>query len=320
MKRRNFVQNSSAALAGLGLLGLSQCSTPGKQEGTETASAESPDLFFKISLAQWSIHSQIKKGTLKHIEFAEKAKSFGVEALEYVSQLFPDENFDDALLKELNTRAEGEGLVNHLIMIDHCGYLAINDETERKSSIEKHRRWIDAAAVLKCSSIRVNMEGDGTLDEIIANGTESLRTLSEYASQFDINVLVENHGGFSSDVDQLVKIFDNVNMSNCGALPDFGNFCIDKDENDDCIREYDRYKGVELLMPYVKTGVSAKAKRFDEAGNEIDSDYSRLLKTVKDSGFTGYIGIEHETDDAEAEDEGIRRTKELLIREGSKLS
>ena len=328
MKRRLFVQKTSMTAAGLTLLGLHSCSkgsdnteNQNSEETIETAA--SPALFFELSLAQWSLHSQIRGGQIDFLDFAKKGEYFGVKALEYVSQLFPDEKFTDDILKELNQRADEHGMVNHLIMIDHNGDLGVLNETERMQAIENHKQWIDAAATLGCSTVRVNMEGDGTEDEIKTAGVDSLGQLSEYASQHNINVVVENHGGLSSNVDWLVSVLSEVNMDNCGALPDFGNFCIEKQQNEageeECVNEYDRYKGVELLMPYAKGGVSAKAKKFDDQGNEVNTDYTRMMKIVKDAGFSGYIGIEYENDIADEEDNGIMKTKELLIREGSKL-
>ena len=64
------------------------------------------------------------------------------------------------------------------------------------------------------------------------------------------------------------------------------------------------------LMPLAK-GVSAKSHNFDEEGNEVDKDFYRLLKIVKDAGFRGYIGIEYEGME-KSEHEGILITKELM--------
>jgi sugar phosphate isomerase/epimerase len=322
MNRRTFVERTSMTAAGISLLGLSAC---GKKT-TEISSSdsteimnESASLFFKISLAQWSLHSQIREGRIGFLDFAKKGRQFEVEALEYVSQLFPDGKFSDKILKEVNLRADDHGLKNHLIMIDHNGDLAVLDDALRAEAVNNHKAWIEAAASIGCSSIRVNMKGNGTVQETIDYGAESMANLCEYARQFEMNVIIENHGGFSSNIDELVKLFEKVDMENCGALPDFGNWCLERKDGK-CIKEYDRYKGMELLMPYARDGVSAKAISFDEEGNEVGTDYSRVLKTVKDAGFNGYIGIEYENDDPDKEDEGILMTKELLIREGSKLS
>ena len=75
--------------------------------------------------------------------------------------------------------------------------------------------------------------------------------------------------------------------------------------------------GVKDLMPFAK-GVSAKSHDFDANGSEADKDYNKLLKIVKDAGYRGYVGIEYEGSGL-SEDEGIKATKELLIRAGSML-
>ncbi len=96
-----------------------------------------------------------------------------------------------------------------------------------------------------------------------------------------------------------------------GTLPDFGNFCIERGP-EGCVNEYDRYKGNAELMPYAK-GVSAKSHEFDENGNEISSDFLRIMKIVKESGYRGYVGIEYEGTQL-SEDEGIKATKALLVK------
>ena len=92
-----------------------------------------------------------------------------------------------------------------------------------------------------------------------------------------------------------------VAKHNCGTLPDFGNF-----------HDYDRYRGVEELMPFAK-GVSAKSHEFDDAGNEVRTDYERMLRLVVGAGYHGYVGIEYEGT-ALPEAEGILATKKLLDR------
>jgi sugar phosphate isomerase/epimerase len=66
------------------------------------------------------------------------------------------------------------------------------------------------------------------------------------------------------------------------------------------------------MMPHAK-GVSAKTIDFDLNGNCVETDYNRMMKIVKNSGFKGYIGIEYEGDKL-SEDEGVRKTKELIQR------
>ena len=280
---------------------------------TETANA----LFFKISLAEWSLHRTIQAGELDHLDFPALARNeFGIDAVEYVNGFFKDKAKDTAYLAELKRRCNDAGVISLLIMCDGEGDLAGPDATQRKAAVENHFKWVEAARFLGCHSIRVNCFGTGTREEMAKASAESLRTLSEFAQPVGINVLVENHGGFSSDGRWLSGVMREVGMPNCGTLPDFGNFCMRREKGDmwesPCVEWYDRYKGVTELMPFAK-GVSAKSHEFDSNGNSKETDYRRMLQIVKSAGYTGYIGVEYEGRGL-PEREGIRATKKLLER------
>lgn len=287
-----------------------------KQNVTEVQvekQAEMPSKqFFKISLAQWSLHTAIRQGGMDPFEFAKEAKSLGIDAIEYVSGLYNDQIKElgmDAVVERLKSESEKHGVKNLLIMIDGQGHLASSDEDELNEAIEKHKKWVDAAKALGCHSIRVNAHGDGTYEEVLEQAVIGLSRLSEYAQTKGINILVENHGGYTSNGQWLASVMAKVNKPNCGTLPDFGNFCI-KRKKDGCEDEYDKYKGVKELMPYAKA-VSAKSYDFDENGDETVIDYLRILQIVKDAGYSGYIGIEYEGGRL-SEKDGIIATKKLL--------
>jgi hypothetical protein len=125
-------------------------------------------------------------------------------------------------------------------------------------------------------------------------------------------VLVENHGGLSSNGAWLAGVMARVRLPNCGTLPDFGNFQIQGGET------YDRYKGVTELMLYAKA-VSAKSHAFDDQGDETSTDYLTMMTIVLDAGYRGYVGIEYEGRDLD-EYAGIRATKDLLLRVRYQLS
>ncbi|MFD2599562.1 TIM barrel protein [Sphingobacterium corticis] len=258
--------------------------------------------WFEISLAEWSLHRTIRGGKLKNIDFpAFAANEFGIHAVEYVSQFFKDESKDITYLKDLNARAADHNVKNVLIMIDREGDLGDADVAKRKQAVENHYRWIDAAQELGCHAVRVNAAGKGTPEEVAKRVVESLTTLSSYGKGANIKVVVENHGGISSDGNWLSGVLAAVNLDNCGSLPDFGNFY-----------EYDRYQGVTDLMPFAK-GISAKSWDFDAQGMESKIDYPRMMKIVKDGGYSGYIGIEYEGETLD-ETQGIKLTKALLQR------
>lgn len=331
MKRRQFIGNSAKAGVGLSIMGIYACKNTNKKEEKEeeTAVEAVVEPFFKLSLAQWSINKMIRNDGVDPYTFAEKAKAWGFEGLEYVSGLYypllEKDNFSEAAMKEFVDRSNAEsqkhGLTNLLIMIDGQGNLAAEESTERTAAVENHHKWVDAAAAMGCHSIRVNLNGSTDPEVWKEASIDGLTQLASYAKDKNINIIVENHGGPSSNAAWLAEIMKEVNMANCGTLPDFGNFCMKREDGSyyesKCIEEYDKYKGVKELMPYAKA-VSAKSYDFDEEGNETTIDYVRMLKIVKDAGYTGYIGVEYEGNEL-GEKEGILATKNLLINAAKKI-
>lgn len=320
MKRDQFLKTLGLATlaAPMAFSTLSCGSKSGKEEGSNATATESNDLFFKISLAEWSLNKQLFSGKLDNLDFPAKAKNdFGISAVEYVNQFFMDKAKDQAYLKELKQRCDDLGVVSVLIMCDNEGWLGNLQTAKRQEAVENHKKWVEAAKFLGCHSIRVNAYGEGPREEVAKAATDGLTQLSQFAKDFDINVIVENHGSYSSDGQWLSKVIADTKMENCGTLPDFGNFCITHDASYNCLEWYDRYKGVQEMMPFAK-GVSAKTMEFDASGNCVETDYGQMLRIVKDAGYRGYIGIEYEG--SIPEDEGIRLTKLLLERVGGTLA
>lgn len=331
--RRNFLKYSGMAM-GAGALWLSGCGpdsgktgdATGEPADTTAMAGSAKPLFFKISLAEWSLHKTIfDQKALDNLDFAATARNkYGIEAIEYVNQMFADKAKDAKYLAELNKRAADNGVFQNLIMVDGEGGMAETDKKKMNEAIENHKKWVDAAATLGCKSIRVNaFSSNPNAAEAAKAAVEGLGKLGEYGAQAGINVIVENHGGFSSNGEWLSGVMKQINKPNVGCLPDFGNFCIKRENKDGdpwngkCIEEYDRYKGVAEMMPFAK-GVSAKSNEFDAAGNCIETDYRKMLQVVKDAGYTDYIGIEFEG--TKPEDEGIRLTKALLEKVGAEIS
>ncbi len=311
MDRRKFIKAT-----GKGIFGVSAATTMGFLNQNALAKT-ADDLFFKISLAEWSLHRTLFAGKLTNMMFPEKAKKdLGIHAVEYVNQFFKDRAEDEVYLKELKSRTEDLDVKNVLIMIDGEGHLADDDDKKRTKSIENHYKWVEAAKFLGCHSIRVNAYATSKdMEEGKAAAVDGLGRLTEFAQPYGINIIVENHGGFSSNGQWLSGVIKEVGQPTCGTLPDFGNFCI-KRGADGCAEEYDRYKGVKELMPYAK-GVSAKSIAFDADGNCVETDYKKMLKIVKKAGYTGHVGIESES--KIDEEKAILLTKSLLEKVGKSL-
>jgi len=286
------------------------------KEMAEAKTEKAVEKPFKISLAQWSLHRTIQGGELDNLDFAKTAKDvYGCDGVEYVNQFFKDKAEDFEYLGEMKKRAAENGVESLLIMVDGEGGLAETDDEVRNTAVENHFKWVKAAKFLGCHSIRVNSFSSDK-DPVAAKeaAIKGLSKLATFAQESGINIIVENHGGFSSNGQWLADVMAQVNMPNCGTLPDFGNFCIAREGGVQwgapCVLEYDRYDGVKELMPYAK-GVSAKSHDFDEQGDEINTDYVKMMKVVKESGYKGYIGIEYEGEEL-SEHDGILATKKLL--------
>jgi sugar phosphate isomerase/epimerase len=291
--RRHFITTSATAMIGSALPALAQ-KKPVKPR-------------FDISLAQWSLHRTLNKGKLSNLDFPKYTKdTYGIHAVEYVNSFFKEHATDKAYLKDLKSRTNGEGIRNVLIMCDGEGALGAVKKATRKKTVDNHKKWVEAAKYLGCHSIRVNAAGQGSREEQAKQVTDGLYSLCSFAKGFGINVIVENHGGLSSDGAWLAGVLKSVGRSNCGALPDFGNF-----------HDYDRYQGIKDLMPYAK-GVSAKSHAFDDQGNETKTDFFKAMEIVAASKYKGYIGVEFEGGGM-SEDDGIMATKKLLLRTFKKI-
>lgn len=306
--RRKFLQATAATAAGALSLG----------SATALAFEAAAKPLFKISLAEWSLHRMLQAGKLDNLDFPALAKSeFDIDTVEYVSIFFKDKAKDATYLSDLKQRCDDVGVTSHLIMVDAEGALGDPDDGKRRQTVENHYRWVDAAKFLGCQSIRVNAKSGGTRDEQQKLAADGLRHLCEFAADQQINVVVENHGGLSSDGKWLAGVMELVNLPNCGTLPDFANFRLTPPGKKPK-RWYDRYQGVAELMPYAKA-VSAKSHEFDKQGNEVRTDYVRMLRIVLGAGYHSYIGIEWEGRQP-GEFEGIRLTKRLLERVRDQLS
>ncbi len=318
ISRRNFVQTSAALLAGVSLTRQAAGAgeqTAGTQPDTQPDTDADPDTaaLFSISLAQWSLHKALYSKAMDNLDFADIAKNnFGIDAIEYVNGFFKDKAKDKGYLAHMKQRADDLGVKSLLIMCDGEGRLGDPDDAARTQAVENHYKWVEAAKFFGCHSIRVNAASEGEYEQQQKLAADGLRRLCEFADTHGLNVLVENHGGLSSNGAWLAGVMKLVGHDRVGTLPDFGNFRIKDDQ------WYDKYQGVQELMPYAKA-VSAKSHVFDETGNESQIDYPRMMKIVMDAGYHGYVGIEYEGNEL-GEMEGIAATKALLERVRGELA
>lgn len=304
MKRRTFLKKSAVAASSAGVVHLGLASLLSGCNDDKTA-PKTNDPLFEISLAEWSLHRMLQEEAITNLDFPVFARNrFEINAVEYVNSFFKEKARDKEYLEDLRSRCNSEGVTSLLIMCDGEGALGDEDEAARTRAVENHYRWIEAAKFLGCHSIRVNAQSSGTWDEQRDRAADGLSRLTEFGAEHEINVIVENHGGLSSNGSWLAEVMTQVDHPMCGTLPDFGNFHLGNDD------WYDRYKGVAELMPFAKA-VSAKSYEFGDDGSELRTDYMRMMIIVLDAGYRGFIGIEYEGDGL-SEVDGILATKSLL--------
>lgn len=292
MKRRTFL---ALGCASIGLAAL--------PSGVHRRAMAAPEAPFKISLAQWSLHRSLFAKKLDNLDLPRAAKrDFGIDCVELVDQFFKDKAGDTAYLNDLRKRADDEGVRIGLIMLDTNGPLGSADKAERAKAVEATYTWIDAAKILGCSSVRVNARGPEDPEALRAGLVESCVLLADFAAARGLNVAIENHGGPSSDPAWLNAVMKEVNKPNFGTLPDFGNFP----------EEVNRYDAVEALLPFAKA-VSAKAAKFSE-NDVLDTDFRRMMRLVRDAGYSGYVGVESAPASQEEEAHAICITRDVLKR------
>ncbi|MES2696609.1 MAG: sugar phosphate isomerase/epimerase family protein [Verrucomicrobiota bacterium] len=312
--RRSFLKSAAALGAVAAVLPASK----------SVAAAPAGKEKFKIGLAQWSLNKRFLKRPgaepLDNLEFAKIARSVGIDGIEYVNQMFKDKVGDQAYLGEMKKRAAGEGVKSLLIMVDGEGQLGAPKEEARAKTIENHVKWLEAAVFLGCHSIRVNAASDAKLpaDEQAKLAADGLHRLCVEGDKRGLWVVVENHGGLSSNGKWLTQVMKLADHKRVGILPDLGNFYINRTTSE----MYNPYQGVREFMPWVKESVSAKTYDWDTGAGkfytedrrektEMTLDYERMMRIVTGAGYSGYVSIEYEGH-KHSEIDGIKRTKQAL--------
>lgn len=264
-----------------------------------------------IALQIYSFAPLLLKGNFNLLDFPKIVReTYDMNGAEHWSIAFLGKENDKKYLSELKSRSNDNQIDNLIILVDNIDIstmksgpsLASSIKTERSSAIDFHKKWVEVAKKIGCHSIRVNLRSnEDNNQKILENSSKSLLKLIEFSKRDKINIVVENHGGITGDADWMVNLMENINSKYLGTLPDFGssNFCINKGELDlegitnSCETQYDKYEGVTKLMPYAK-GVSAKSHTFNPNGEELSTDFSKMIEIISKSNYSGYITVEYE--------------------------
>lgn len=284
MNRRSFLRQTAGVIA-LGSL-----------SDAAVQSASAPDPRYRLALGQWTFNRTFRgaEGVTRRdsLKFPTMAGELGFEGVDYSGILLGEHHANSKSLAELNRRAADAGVKNVLILVDLGDLLGAADATARQANAEKFRPWLEAAATLGCTGIRINPFAETSLpaDEQAQLLADGVNRLLKFSVPMNLDVLLENHGeGLRTDGAWIASVVKQVANDRCGTLPDFGNF----QKNRATGEFHDRYAGVAAMLPYAKC-VCAKSLDFDANGDECYSDYGKLLAQVAKSDFRGWIEVEYE--------------------------
>jgi sugar phosphate isomerase/epimerase len=249
-------------------------------------------------------------------EIVVMARKLGVSSVDLVNVLWYGHANDRPWLNEFKRMAKDEGVSFTCLMCDETGNLGSSAADKRAKAIELHKPWVDAAAELGCSQLRVNAYGDGSYLAQMEQNAESLNKLADLGGQYDLDILIENHGHPSSNAAWLAMVVEKTDRRRVGVYTDLDNFFMGGWSHNPQ-RRYDRIQGLLDLAPYTR-GVSAKSYDFDEQGQETSINYLRCMKLLVDAGFRGSVCAEYEGEHL-SEYDGSRLTVELVRNVREKL-
>lgn len=283
-----------------------------------------------LSLAQWSLHRRMigerlplaqraarmvrgklgmrepLHGDLDPLDFPLMARrEFGFDAIDYIGYFYTPHVRDRSYLRELKRRCDGEGVQSLTISCTTEGEIGIGhpEANKRDAIAANHLRWMDMAAYLGCNAISVRVGSVGDAAEQLRLVADGLNAIADWANPHGLDVLVENHDGFSNDgawLDELMRLADHRRIA---MAPDWGNF-----GDDPAVRT----AHLARVMPHARA-LTAKFFDFDEPGDEITMNVPALMRVVRDAGYRGPISVEYEGAQA-SECDGIRLSTAMLTR------
>lgn len=234
-------------------------------------------------------------------EFATNvSRSIGSSAIEICQIQLED---DSERIARLRAHLDELGIRVLNMPID-AGNLASSTGAHLEEDIADIEHWLDIAKILGAQYARVNAglalddPGEENRDSLVS----SLRRLGDSAAARGIKLLVENHGGLSSDPDYLIALQEEVGVEKLGILLDLGNFppvqgvsqarMSGQPVDDLAVDAEPVYGYIERLAPHAEL-VHAKAYDTRSDGSPL-LDIDRALKIVADAGYSGHVSVEWE--------------------------
>jgi sugar phosphate isomerase/epimerase len=209
------------------------------------------------------------------------ADTLGLHNVEIWNLQFADTSIE--YCRKIKTAAEAVGSRIINIQVDGSENLSDPDAAKRTASIATIKQWMDRAAAVGAPTMRANTGGGPPEAWDVNRTADSFRQLAEYGKKINVKILIENHIGYSADIDKVVAVAKAVNDPYCRVISDWGNTPSSSQEA--------RVAGLSKLFPYLEL-VSAKELDFDDQNRHVNYDVVPLIKATEASGYKGIYSIE----------------------------
>lgn len=258
------------------------------------------------------VHFELPYPKLLRIsEFPARARdTFGVDAIETVA--FQFDGLDDPEIDAFDQALKDIGVKLLNIAID-VGDLLETDTDKRAADLKVIERWIERFAAMGSQFVRVNPGSPFSQhhgDQPPAHLVEALQELGTFANERGTRLLVENHGGPSSNPAWMRQLLDAVGPNSLGLLLDLGNFDVlmapmmamffggesEKKDPAEVFSGLDLttlYEGIEALADKAEL-VSLKAHHVSDDGDVGPVDLERALGILNAHSYSGALTVEYE--------------------------
>jgi len=250
------------------------------------AGALIPEIYshsFKLSLNLYSFNSLLSRGERDLFDMLDFCASHNFEAIDPTGYYFPGypEVPSDGFIFEFKRQA-------FLLGLDISGTGVRNDfaspnANDRRKDVELIKKWVEVAAKLGSPNLRIfagasSHEGFSR-DEVFEWMAKDIRECCDYAAQFGVMIALQNHNDFLKTADDVDRIFNLVDSDWLGLNLDIGSY-----------RQKDPYVEIQQNIARAVTWQIKENVWID--GVEAPTDYVKLFKIIKESGYRGYLPLE----------------------------
>ena len=266
----------------------------------------------KIAITPWSLMRTSFGGNdpqgIDVFDYPAIAKGLGFDYNDHEMFHFP-KTLKEGDIEKMVSNCQKADVKSAVLLTGGVGDIGDGDIKKRKKALATYKYWVDVAQKLGCKAMR-NVCGEFITiphKEKLTYAIEGVKELGDYAGSKGLDLLIENHNGYSSDPKWMIDLMENVNLKNVGVLGDFTNWTLQR--NPDTFYP-DPYQGIELLSPYIRA-VSAKSETFSDSGEETTTDYKRMFKILQKAPQFEFAGVEY-SGNTIPRNKGTQLTKALI--------